>query len=130
MNKKILVVSILTILMLVTISFATAVTSNTNTTNSKKKESPLFKIRTELAIGERIKDLVTRFLGQRIFFLTFQWLKEIFFLTFQWLKEKLINSSIPDRLDTEKMQSVGCYTCTPFSVCHPKCNTYETPKCH
>ncbi|MDH7518133.1 MAG: hypothetical protein QHH19_07350, partial [Candidatus Thermoplasmatota archaeon] len=94
-------------------------TSNTNTTNSKKKESPLFKIRTELAIGERIKDLVTRFLGQRIFF-----------LTFQWLKEKLINSSIPDRLDTEKMQSVGCYTCTPFSVCHPKCNTYETPKCH
>ncbi|MDH7517749.1 MAG: hypothetical protein QHH19_05340, partial [Candidatus Thermoplasmatota archaeon] len=49
---------------------------NTNTTNSKKKESPLFKIRTELAIGERIKDLVTRFLGQRIFFLTFQWLKD------------------------------------------------------
>ncbi|MDH7517954.1 MAG: hypothetical protein QHH19_06390, partial [Candidatus Thermoplasmatota archaeon] len=79
MNKKILVVSILTILMLVTISFATAVTSNTNTTNSKKKESPLFKIRTELAIGEKLQNLKetikAKFLGERLFFLPFQWLR-------------------------------------------------------
>lgn len=75
MNKKILVLSILAVLMLVAISFATAVSSNTTTT-VKKKESPLFGIRTKLAIGERLQDLKENikalFIGKRIFYLPFQ----------------------------------------------------------
>ena len=79
MNKKILVVSALAVLMLVTISFATAVSSNTNTT-VEKKESPLFGIRTRLAIGERLESLKetiqAKFVGERIFFLPFNWLRD------------------------------------------------------
>ena len=75
MNKKILAVSILAVFMLVAISFATAI----NTTPAKKKESPLFKIRTKLAIGERLENLreniKAKFVGERIFFLPFQWIK-------------------------------------------------------
>jgi len=77
MNKKLLVVSILAVLMLIAISFATAVTSNTNTT-TKKRESPLFGIRTKLAIGQKLQDLTTRFIRQRVFFLPFQWLRNRF----------------------------------------------------
>lgn len=65
MNKKILIFVVLATLMLVTITFATAI----QTTNTNKKESPLYKIRTKLAIGERIQNLKTKFIGERIFFL-------------------------------------------------------------
>ena len=80
MNKKILVVSILAVFTLVAISFATAVSSNTVKTNDKK-ESPLYSIRTRRAIGERLGKIIdyikTRFLGDRLFFLPFQWLRDI-----------------------------------------------------
>jgi len=72
MNKKILIGSILAVLMLIAISFATTVSSNT--ASNERKESPLFRIRTRLAIGERLKDLSTRFLRQRVFFLPIRWL--------------------------------------------------------
>jgi len=65
MNKKILTISILAIFMLVTISFATAI--NTNTTNTQKRETPLFKIRTKRAIGERIENIKIWFIRNRIF---------------------------------------------------------------
>jgi len=71
MNKKILIGSILAVLMLVAISFATTVSSNTTT--NEKKETPLYKIRTKLAIGEQIKDMATKFLKTREFLLL-QWL--------------------------------------------------------
>ncbi len=78
MNKKILVVSILAVFTLVAISFATAVSSNT-AKSVEKKESPLYRIRTRRAIGERLGKIIdyikTRFLGDRLFFLPFQWLK-------------------------------------------------------
>ena len=78
MNRKILVVSILAVFTLVAISFATAVSSNT-ATSVEKKESPLYGIRTRRAIGERLGKIIdyikTRFLGDRLFFLPFQWLK-------------------------------------------------------
>ena len=55
--------------MLLTISFATA----TQNTNIEQKESPLYKIRTKNAIGEKIGKLVnqikTKFLGERFFWL-------------------------------------------------------------
>ena len=54
MNKKILIVSILAVLMLMAISMASAVNT---TTSMEKKESPLFRIRTRRAIGERLDEL-------------------------------------------------------------------------
>ena len=69
MNKKILLVSSIAVFMLLFISFASAI--NTNNTNTERKESPLYKIRTRLAIGEKIsqifENIKTKFLGERIF---------------------------------------------------------------
>jgi len=76
MNKKLLVVSILAVFMLVAISFASAVSSNST---DEKRESPLFRVRTRRAIGERVDELRqiirSRFVGDRLFFLPFQWLR-------------------------------------------------------
>jgi len=96
MNKKLLVVSILAVFTLVAISFATAVNSNTTTT-VKKKESPLFGIRTGQAIGQKLQDLNTRFIRQRVYFLPFQWLKN--------------RHNSPGRLDTVKGETIYCFTC-------------------
>lgn len=113
MNKKLLLVSILAVLTLVAISFATVVSSNTTTT-VKKKESPLFGIRTRLAIGERVQDLKdtikARFIGGRVFFLPFQWLRN---------KDDL---SVRQRLE-DKTQDVYCtqygeWTCQQ-TICTP-----------
>ena len=85
MNKKILSLNILAVSMLVTISFASAINTNT-TINVQKKESPLYGIRTKLAIGEKISDIIknirTKFLGERIFFLPIQRLSKISNLRF------------------------------------------------
>jgi hypothetical protein len=76
MKKKILIVSIFGIFMLVAISFASAVT--TNTINDNKKDSPLYRIRTKTAIREKINKIIdnikTRFLGERVFFVPFYWI--------------------------------------------------------
>lgn len=110
-------VSILAVLRLVAISFATAVTSNTTTT-VKKKESPLFGIRTKLAIGQKLQDLTTRFIRQRVFFIPFPQLMKIF-------------SS--NRLDTVysydcggctyASEQGGCWTC-PIAQCAKEETTY------
>jgi hypothetical protein len=69
MNKTITLVGILAVFMLVTLSFASAI--NTNTANTKKKESPLYRLRTTRAISEKlntiIKNIKTRFIGKRLF---------------------------------------------------------------
>jgi len=74
MNKKLFVVSTLAVFILVAISFASAVSSNTAL--GEKKESPLFGIRTRKAIGDRLQNLreniKARFIGERVFFLPFQ----------------------------------------------------------
>ena len=65
--KKILGVGIMLLLTLVAISYATA-TSNVGV---DKKESPLYRIRTKIAISEEIgkisDNIKTKFLGDRIF---------------------------------------------------------------
>ena len=70
MKNKILIISILIVLTLVTVSFTSTVSSNVST-STIKKESPLYKIRTNRAIKDRIKDIVenikTRFLENRVF---------------------------------------------------------------
>ncbi|MDH7517776.1 MAG: hypothetical protein QHH19_05475 [Candidatus Thermoplasmatota archaeon] len=60
---------------LVAISFVSAVTTKTKTT--EKKESPLYVIRNRQAIKEKIGDIVTKFFGERIFFLPLQWLRNL-----------------------------------------------------
>jgi hypothetical protein len=52
MNRKILLVSILAALMLITISFSTVVSSDATESN-EKKESPLYRIRVKQAISEK-----------------------------------------------------------------------------
>ncbi len=71
MNKKIVMFIILAVFVLVSISLTSAVTTNTH-----KKESPLYKIRTRLAIGERIQNIKARFIRDRIFFLPFSEIKQ------------------------------------------------------
>ena len=67
--KKVVAISILAVFMIVAISYATAV----NTTNVEKRESPLYRLRTRQAIGEKIGNIIkivkTKALGERIFFL-------------------------------------------------------------
>ena len=108
MNKKILIISILTVLMLITISFTSTVSSNTET-NDDKKESPLYKIRTNRAIGKNLGMIIdyikTKFFGERIFFLPFQWLRNG--------EEQPIRATM------------GCKT-FPVSTC---ANTGSNPKC-
>ena len=71
MKKKIAMASILAVLMLITISFVSSADVNTNI---EKKESPLYKIRTKLAIGEMIQEIRAKLFEGRIFFLPLQWL--------------------------------------------------------
>jgi len=64
--------------MLVAISYATAVNT---ATNAERKESPLYGVRTKRAIGEKIgnilENLKTKFLGNRMFFLPSNWLRNL-----------------------------------------------------
>ena len=67
MSKRMLLLSILVTIMLLTLSLATIVSSNKKT-STKNKISPLFKIRTNKAVSERfsnIKDFITNFLSSR-----------------------------------------------------------------
>jgi len=77
MKKKILLVSILAVFILLSISYASAVNTN-SIKNNEKKESPLFTIRIRRAIGEKIGNIISnvkaRFLGDRIFFRPIQFL--------------------------------------------------------
>lgn len=76
MNKKILIISIFAVFMLMAISFASAINFNTEKT-VRTKESPLFRIWIRRAIREKIGDLIRWFIGERVFFLPFQWLINI-----------------------------------------------------
>ena len=72
MNKKLISISLLAVLMLVTISLSTAVSTEVAT---RTKESPLYGMRIQREIGKRISGILeniqTKFLGERIFFLPF-----------------------------------------------------------
>jgi len=121
MNKKILSISILAVLMLVAISYATAI----NTTNVEKKESPLFRIRTRQAVTERIGKIIetikTKFLGERIFFIPFKWLtirdgrtieiteREVFFCIKCWHRSWVEETCTPPGEWTHSY----CWGCEP-----------------
>ena len=68
--KKMMMLVVLAVLMLVTISFVSSI--NANSVNGKK-ESPLYKLRTNRAIGVKIKGILekikVKFFSSRIFYI-------------------------------------------------------------
>ncbi len=74
MNKKLITISILAVLTLVGISLTSAVTT---TKDNERKESPLYGIRTKLAIGEKLENLraniEAKFTVGRVFWIPLQW---------------------------------------------------------
>jgi len=107
MNKKILFVSVLTVFMLLAIAFTSTVTSDTSKTS--KRESPLFGIRTRRAIREKIVDFIrTRFVGERVFFLPFYWLRNA--------EERPMRERLADKTDTPGYDT--CYqSCSMPIMC-------------
>ena len=70
MNKKIIIFGITAVFILVTISLASAYTLSEQ---SEKKESPLFRIRTKQAIKEKIAEMKSNYLSERIFIIPLNW---------------------------------------------------------
>jgi hypothetical protein len=80
MKRKVIIGSILAILML-TLSIVTVVGSETST--AENKESPLYRIRTNRAISERVESIVkgiyTNFLGEnRVFFIPMRLINRVY----------------------------------------------------
>jgi hypothetical protein len=105
MNKKILFGSFLAIIMIVAISFASAV--ETNTTDVEKKESPLYGLRTRRATTEKISNIINnikaKFLGERMFFLPVRWARPL-------------GSNIPILHETAKIETAECPSCIGWCV--------------
>jgi len=100
MKKKIVIMCILTSIFLVSISMASAI--NTTNKNTQEEESPLYNYRTNKAIQEKIQNIKTKFFGDRLFFLPFQWLRNN-------------NQNLRDNLQ-EKTQEYG-QTCEAQYTC-------------
>ncbi len=105
MNKKILIFGALAALMLVTISFATAI----QTTNTQKRESPLFNIRAKLAIGEKLQNLKVKFIGERLFFIPSQWSSKG--------GDRSARQRIVEKTESNLRTSSCYYTCNPPTWC-------------
>ena len=99
MNKKILL-GLGIVFMLVTISFATAAN---NVEASEKKESPLFKLRTNNANSKELKERVVDFLRNRIY---------VYF-------PKIIEIKLSERenVPTWYSEGIGCMTCIGSPGC-------------
>ena len=99
MKKKILIIGISVAFMLVTISYATAL----RTTEVEKKESPLFRLRAQKAIKEKINTILesikTKFIGERVFWIHFR----IF---------RIDNGNTPPSIN-----SLGGKACTCYDTC-------------
>ncbi len=123
MRKKIFLVNILLVIMLITITFATAI----KTTNTDKKESPLYQIRIRQAVKEKIRDIVTEFFGERAYFLPFQ----LFRNTDDPSSRQIITEK-EMRTFYQCLISVNIHTCAFPTGCiptsKPYCSTYW-PEC-
>jgi hypothetical protein len=73
MNKKLTIFGVLIAFVMVGISFASAVSSNIPE-GKEKKVSPLYKIRIKQSVRERVGNILesikSKFLGERLFFLS------------------------------------------------------------
>lgn len=109
--KKIVIVNMLAVLIMLTISFASIVTSNSS--KPIKNDSPLFGIRTRQAIREKIGNMMKRFVGERVFFLPFQWVRNLFF------KKSLETASKEPTCDITcgGFPGTECFRCTSQIFC-------------
>ena len=115
MNKKILTISIVAVFMLLAISMASAVNT---TTPVKKKESPLFGIRTRRAINEKIGEIIenikTKYIGQRVFFLQFLWLTNGDGIS---ARQRLQGKYPPNTFDQRPGCQTEWHTLCPYTSC-------------
>jgi len=117
--KKIVILVILIAVMFVTISYATALDTKEN---DEKKESPLYKIRTNNAIRRSIQNIKTKFFGERIFFIPFLTLKNK-----NNLRERIENKYTDAYTECGPM-TVGCRP-TDCPTCHGDCTSQATMAC-
>jgi len=109
MKKKITIISFLAVVFLISVSMVSAI--NTAEINNEKEESPLYNYRTNKAIQEKIQNIKTKFFGDRLFFLPFQWLRDN-------------NLNLRDRLQEKDTSSD--FTCEQFTN---NCATCAGPYC-
>ena len=124
MNKKILTISIVVVFMLLAMSFASTVSSNTS--KPIRKESPLFGIRTRRAVKEKIGDVIenikTKYIGERVFFLPFQ------FFSLKWQRfiedpSPILWTKNPVHCETEFAKDLTCINCpTRAWTCGKDCD--------
>ena len=69
MNRKGTISSLAIIFIIISLSFISVVNADTKDSTPNDKVSPLYKVRTENAIKEKIGELKTNYLGNRIFIL-------------------------------------------------------------
>jgi len=126
MNKRILIFGALTVFMLVTISFASAINNNT-TTQVDKKESPLYRIRTRAAIGEKIgqifKNIKAKFLRERIFFMPIGLLRNN--INDDSMASIVVNTCVFNPCTWEEY----CYTCDEYCYTSEKQCTLNQYTC-
>jgi hypothetical protein len=122
--------------MLVTVSYGSAINSNKNI---EKKETPLFQIRTRIAIGEKMIDIFdnikTKFLGEKLFF------KSNGLLEFIFTKQTKIQCKFSyEEYCSSRTSSCAClqarYTnkdpydsCRSYCVCQEGMRTYYDTNC-
>jgi len=121
MKKKIVIFAMLATTMILAVSMASAI--NTADIKKEKKESPLFGIRTNRAISEKIQKLKTKFLGERLFFLPFQLFKNNNLNLRDRLNQKHTDGSIDTEcgMPTGECSGVPCKT----EFTYPTCGTVD-----
>jgi hypothetical protein len=116
MNKKILIGIFLAVFLLVSISFVSSAEVNNDV---EKKESPLYRLRTKRAITEKISEIVknikTKFLGERLYFLPASWL--IYENDFSARELLGIKEQIKTEADGPFSCVAGCYTIGCTMMC-------------
>jgi hypothetical protein len=118
MNKKIML-GIFTVFLLVGLSF---VVSGIHTNKTIIKESPLYRIRTKRAISEKILEIKTKFLQNRIFFqlpLLLKTPSDINYLNLKSFYCKTAGTKC----------TIDCLTARCTKICTHLCTRNEGPLC-
>ena len=122
MNIKITTIGCLLIFMLVTISFASAIETNTE---NEKKDSPLYRVRTKQAVREKIGKIIenikVNLFGERIIYSPFQKLltgTEAYTQQMDCTTDsgKICNQPIKDWITEHQIHSL-CEWCTIGKYC-------------
>jgi hypothetical protein len=116
MKRKIIAGSILAVFLMMTISIVSVVGSETST--AETKESPLYRIRTNRAISERIGNIIENI------YVNFIGGNRLFVVPFEWINRAYANRI--NRFDT------GLVTCASWNAKYCECPTqfpYQVMTC-